>query len=183
MIATPQYLPLVRWQNKRNVPLSEGWLAETIDRSALRAGYEQWSWTPELLKALVYYLRKEFQGTLIGSMELQNLIRDSLLHIGYANVADKLVLTAPRAVIYLPELARQSGFELMFFQKLNDYLEEIAWLAIGGIKLEGLREAVKILHRTGRWRHDCSGLSEDIVAFTRCKLAHRHNDDIELVII
>jgi len=183
MIAIPQDLPLVLWQNKRNVPLSEGWLAETIDRSARRAGYQDWPWTAELLKALLYYLRKEFQGTLIGSAELQDLIRTSLEHIGYSDVAEKLTLTAPRAVINLPELARQSGFELMFFQRLSLYLEEIAWLAINGVKLEGLREAVKILQHAGRWQHQCSGLSEEIVTFVRGKLAYRHCDDIELVII
>ncbi|MDR1145140.1 MAG: hypothetical protein LBK71_03275 [Verrucomicrobiales bacterium] len=183
MIALPQDLPLVCWQGKREVPLSAGWLAETIDRSARRAGYAAWPGTPDVLGVLLGYLRREFHGTLISAGELQQLIRASLRHSGYADVARQLTLIAPRAVIYLPELAGQAGFELLFFHRLNTCLEEIAWLAVGGVKLEGLRQAVKMLRHAGHWGGDCADLSAEIVAFCRRKLAGCHHDDIDLVII
>ena len=183
MIAIPQDLPLVSWQNKRNVPLSEGWLAETIDLSASQAGYRQWRWTPEIIKALTYYLRREFHGTLITATELKTLIKASLQRIGYDDIAEKLVIPAPRVVIYLPSLARQSKFELLFFCMLNSCLEETARLAISGVKLEGLREAVKILNQTTRWQGECPRLGAEIVFFTRRKLAQRRGKHLELVIL
>ena len=37
MIALPQRLPNIIWKNDRLVPLSEGWLAESIERAAANA--------------------------------------------------------------------------------------------------------------------------------------------------
>ena len=41
MIALPQRLPHVIWKKDRLVPLSEGWLAESIEQAAAGAGYHR----------------------------------------------------------------------------------------------------------------------------------------------
>ncbi len=183
MIALPQDLPLVRWQNKRNIPLSEGWVAESIDCSAFRAGYEQWEWTPDITQALSFYLRKEFHGCLISSSELQVLIKKTLLSIGYPDVADQLTLVAPRVTISLPEIARAARFELLFFQLLRERLEEASRVVVRGIKLEGLRRCVKTLQQAGRWQGNCETLSTDIVNFVRQKLSQDGCPAVEIIIL
>ena len=182
MIALPQDLPLVRWQNRRNVPLSEGWLAESIDCSASRAGYNQWEWTPDITKALSYYLRKEFHGCLITPSQLQVLIKKSLLSIGYPDVADELTLVAPRVTIYLPEIARNACYELMFFHQLRQRLDDASRVVVRGLKLEGLRGCVKILRQTGRWQDSCDLLNMEIVNFVRSRLNQNTSSTVEIVI-
>jgi len=182
MIALPQELPYVYWQNKRNVPLSEGWLAESIDSSACRAGYADWEWTADITKALSCYLRQEFQGCLISPSELQVLIKKSILSIGYPDVAHKLSLVAPRVTIYLPDLAHEYPYELLFFPQLEKRLQEVSRVLIRGVRLEGLRPCVKHLHQAGRWRNSCEELSREIVSFTRLKLQHHRSGPTEIII-
>ena len=183
MIALPQELPLVHWQNKRNVPLSEGWLAESIDCSALQAGYSEWEWTIDITKALSCYLRQEFHGCLISPRELQTLIKKSLQSIGFHDVADKLRIVAPRVTINLAEMARAATYELMFFHLLQQRLEDAARVGVRGIKLEDLRESVKILQQAGRWQENCGMLSTDIVNFVRQKLQQNGGPGVELLIV
>ncbi|NJK90979.1 MAG: hypothetical protein HC904_03565 [Blastochloris sp.] len=116
MIALPQDLPLVEWNKRRNVPLSEGWLAESIQTSASKVGMEQWHWTEDVAKAISYYLQCEFGGTLITPEQLQVLIKKSLRSIGYPEIAKRLTLVAPRVSLHLQEMAARSHHELFFFK-------------------------------------------------------------------
>ena len=183
MIALPQELPLVNWQNKRDVPLSEGWIAESIDCSALQAGYSEWEWTFDITKALSCYLRHEFHGCLISPHELQILIKKSLHSIGFPDVADKLRLVAPRVTINLSEMARTAAYELMFFHLLQQRLDDATMVGVRGIRLEGLRDSVKILRQAGRWQENCGMLSTDIVNFVRQKLQQDGRPCVELLIV
>ncbi len=60
MIALPQRLPHVIWKNDRLVPLSEGWLAESIEHAAAAAGYHRWHLAPEVARAIAVYLENDW---------------------------------------------------------------------------------------------------------------------------
>jgi hypothetical protein len=182
MIALPQDLPLVEWQKRRNVPLSEGWLAESIQNSAHKAGLNQWHWTEDVAKAISYYLQSEFNGTLITSDQLQVLIKKSLRSIGYPEIAKSLTIVAPRVSIHLNELASRSCHELIFFAQLEERLNEARSVHVRGIKLEGLRSCVKTLGNTPRWRSSCQDLSDEIVSYVRSHLKKWEKHPMELLI-
>lgn len=182
MIALPQELPLVEWHKRRSVPLSEGWLAESIEISANNAGMPEWHWTADIAKAISYYLRSEFTGSLITPRQLQLLIKRSLVSIGYPELAKTLVIVPPRVNIHLAELARQGQYELIFFSLLRTRLDEARKLKVKGIRLEGLRECTKVIQQTRRWQEQCDKLADEIVAFTRCHLNTWNGKRIELVV-
>lgn len=182
MIALPQNLPLVEWQNRRNVPLSEGWLAESIQISADKAGVGTWHGTDDVAKAIIYYLQSEFGGTLITPEQLQGLIKKSLRSIGYPEVARSLKIVAPRVSIHLNEMAMKSQHEILFFQLLHDHLDEAKSVHVSGVRLEGLRSCVKTLSNVMRWQGSCEELSDEIVMFTRSHMLKWGRHPVELLI-
>lgn len=182
MIALPQEMPLVRWNQGTQVPLSEGWLAESIDYSAMRAGYEEWGWTPEIAKAVAYYLSQEYPGTLITMGEVEDILQKAVLGIGYPEVAGAIAMVAPRVRIYLPDLARDAELELFFFKRLRDKLEDALNVVVRGVKLEGIRPCVKMIRGARKWHKYCDVLNDDIILFTRKHLYQCKNPPLELVI-
>lgn len=182
MIALPESLPLVAWHRDRNVPLSEVWVMESLDASARRAGQPGWKWSPDVARAITSYLREEFSGSVISTGDLREIMRRSLLGIGCAEIAGHVSLVAPRVTIHLPELARLSALELLFFPYLETRLREAVDVVVQGIRLEGIRECAKILGGASRWNRGCQRLSDDIVHFSRHRLHSWHNPHVDLAV-
>jgi hypothetical protein len=182
MISLPNTLPLVQWNTKRNVPLSEGWLAESIYKSAEIAGYYQWEMSDEIARALAYYLQSNYHDSLISVNHIQHLMRASLCGVGKEDIAKHAMVIAPRVSIYLPEIAHKAPYELIFFQALRERLQEAVEVVVRGVKLEGLKPCVKIIERAERWHSDCRHLSKEIVAYARNFLSADDQRLVELVI-
>src|SRR5690606_1647082 len=108
MIALPHELPLVTWHKRRQISLSEGWIAESLAHSAAKAGVPTWQWSGEIARAISQYLREEYPANVISPAELRTLLGKSLRGIGYPEIADQASLVAPRVSIYLPDLASRT---------------------------------------------------------------------------
>ncbi|GAB4252901.1 MAG: hypothetical protein OHK005_20190 [Candidatus Methylacidiphilales bacterium] len=183
MIAPGQRLPMVQWRNCRSVPLSVGWLTESLVASAERAGARDWSWSGEVAKAISHYLEHEFDGQTITTDQLTEVLRRSLRGIGCGEIALRATVVAPRVSIYLPDLARQTGMELLFFRLLRHRLEEAMEVVVRGVRLEGIRPCVKILGGSKTWRSRCEALSDEIVMFTRQQMHGSSRPPVDLVIV
>lgn len=173
MIALPYELPLVDWKTKRQIPLSDGWLDESLTHAAESAGTSDWQWSRDIALAVNQYLKDEYPSSIISVPELETIVKKSLTAIGYPEVASHFNILPPRVSIYLPDIANEASFELLFFSLLKEKLEEANTLLVRGVKLEGLRSCVKILGRTRRWQTRCQRLSEEIVIYSR-KFLHSH---------
>lgn len=182
MIALPQKLPNVIWQNERLVPLSEGWLVESIEQSARTAGYLNWHLSPHVARAIVHYLETDCEIQVLSVEALQAMIRKSLEGIGFPDVAQTSLVVPPRVSIYLPELAANAGFELLFYPLLADRLNQAVHYQVRGVRLEGLRDCIKILDAAPRWRKSCSVLSDEIISFSRAHLSRTEAKSVELLI-
>lgn len=182
MIALPSDLPLVTWQASRPVPLSPGWLTESIEFSLQGENLPHWQWTDDIVKAICLHLKEDYLGTEIHHSELVSIIRQSISALGYEDVAAKIQLTAPRVIIHLPEIAQRNSIELMFFQELQHKLDEAFGFVVRGVKLEGIRDSVKTLHHTNRWKRNCQVLNDDIVQFVRKNMARWNQPAVDLII-
>lgn len=182
MIALPQSLPWVTWHRTRHVPLSESWISESLRLSARRAGRPDWSQADEVARAIAYFLRSDYCGTVISTAELRELIRRSLQGIGCSDIVPYVDLAAPRVTIYLPEIARHSGIELAFFLHLRQRLHEALDVVVQGIRLEQLRDCVKILDGSRKWNRGCQDLGDEIVAYSRRQLAASGHAHVELAV-
>lgn len=182
MIAIPSELPFVVWNTGHPVPLSEGWLVESIEYSLQGENMPQWQWTGDIAKAVCLHIKENFSGTEIHHVELVRILRQSISALGYEDVAHKIQLTAPRVVIHLPEIAHRTDIELAFFQELQSKLDEALGFIVRGVKLEGIRDSVKTLNRTKRWKKNCQILNDDIVKFVRQHLELWDQSAVELII-
>lgn len=182
MIALPSKLPNVIWQNERLVPLSEGWIVESIEQSARNAGYLNWHLSPHVARAIVHYLETDCEVQVLSVEALQAMIRKSLEGIGFPDVAQNSHVVAPRVSIYLPELAAHAGYELLFYPMLGDRLTQAINYQVKGVRLEGLRDCIKILDAAPRWRKSCSQISDEIINFSRAHLSRSDAPSVELLI-
>jgi DNA-binding transcriptional ArsR family regulator len=182
MIALPNQLPHVVWQNDRLVPLYEGWVAETIAIAAHRVGFQDWEATTDVARAILHFLRQEYAGTTIKAEDLSMMIRRSLTGIGQGNIARHIDLVPPRVSIFLPELAHRTGYEILFFPSLREQILQAVSYSVRAVKLEGVRDCVKILDRAQKWRNGCRDLEEQIVAFSRESLRVAQPGSVDLVV-
>jgi len=106
----------------------------------------------------------------------------SLESIGFEEVAKESRLLPPRVSISLPQLARQTGYELLFFPALQGQLTEALDLRVRGVRLEGLRDCAKLLVAKKRWESQCRELSEQIIGFSRSVIMKSPEPPVELLI-
>jgi len=182
MIALPQRLPHVIWKNERLVPLSEGWLAESIESAAAASGYHRWHLAPEVARAIAVYLENDWIAPALPLENLRQMVERSLAGIGYDDIAQKSLIVPPRVSISLTEIARRAPYEIEFYPLLRERLEDALEVQVGGVKLEGLRDCSKALDAAGRWRQTCVRISDDIIYFCRSLIHQSMPRSVDLVI-
>ncbi len=182
MIALPQKLPHVVWKKDRLVPLSEGWLAESIEHSAAAAGHPRWHLAPEVARAIAVYLENDWVAPSLSIDNLQEMVRRSLEGIGYNDIAQKSLIVPPRVSISLMELAIRAPYEIEFYPLLKQRLGDAMEVQVGGVRLEGLRDCTKVLDAAGRWRKTCVRISDDIIHFCRFYMHRTMSRSVDLVI-
>jgi hypothetical protein len=182
MISLPQRLPHVIWKNGRLVPLSEGWLAESIEHAAAAAGLLRWHLAPEVARAIAVYLEDESTAPALPLDYLQEMVRRSLEGIGYDEIARQSLIVPPRVSISLPELASRAPYELEFYPLLKERLGDAIDVQVAGVRLEGLRDCTKILDAAGRWRQTCVRISDEIIYFCRTYMNRAVLRTVDLVI-
>ena len=182
MIALPQRLPHVIWKKDRLVPLSEGWLAESIEQAAAGAGYHRWHLAPEVARAIAVYLENDWIAPALPLDHLREMVCRSLESIGYQDIAQKSLIVPPRVSISLMEIAMRAPYEIEFYPLLRERLEDAVEVQVGGVRLEGLRDCTKVLDATGRWRQTCVRISDEIIYFCRSYLCRTMPRTVDLVI-
>jgi hypothetical protein len=182
MIALPQRLPHVIWKNDRLIPLSEGWLAESIEQAAAAAGHLRWHLAPEVARAIAVYLENDWVAPALTLDHLRQMVQRSLEGIGYEDIARQSMIVPPRVSISLTELAERAPYEIEFYPLLKERLEDALDVQVGGVRLEGLRDCTKILDSTGRWRQTCVRISDDIIHFCRSYVFQTMPCTVDLVI-
>ncbi|PTY03486.1 hypothetical protein DB346_06300 [Verrucomicrobia bacterium LW23] len=182
MIAFPQRLPHIVWTSGRLVPLSEGWLAETLTETAHRAGQPDWPLADHVAIAIAAHLEEEPEMPTMQVAELELLLQQALMGIGWGELAPHCRMQPPRVCIRLPDIAATSQYEMLFYPLLKERLEEAISFNVKGIRLDGLRQCSKMLDCAQRWRPSCGRISDDIITYTRDVFSRAAGDKIELVI-
>ncbi|MEM6601386.1 MAG: hypothetical protein AAF649_08375 [Verrucomicrobiota bacterium] len=157
-------------------------MTESIDFSLAAGDTSHWQWTRDVVETICLHLKEDYQGSEIHHTELARIVRQSIEVLGYPDIANQVQLTAPRVVIHLTEIAQRSDIELVFFQELQHKLDEALSFVVRGIKLEGIRDSVKTLNQTKRWKRNCQTLNDDIVKFVRKNLERWDQPAVELII-
>jgi hypothetical protein len=182
MIASAYRLPQIIWNNGRLVPLSEGWLAESIEQSAAAAGHKEWAMTNEVARAIAHYLENDWISPALSLENLKMMVKLSLEGIGHREIAAASFIVNPRVSISLADLALIAPLPIEFFPALRSRIYEALEIPVRAVRLEGIRECTKLLEAAPRWRRTCEVTREDIVHFSRTCLLQRPAQQIELLI-
>lgn len=182
MIALPDKLPLIEWKDGRYIPLSEGWLVESMEASLGEQEEAGELDLEALVYSLTHFLKDQPQGTTVAHDDLVRLMRKSLRAFGHEHLSENVHLVSPRVTIHLTELASRNSIELAFFDALQEKLEEAIGSVVRGIRLEGIRDSVKVLHNARRWKKNCQVLNDEIVLFSRQTIEKTNQPLIDLVI-
>ena len=183
MIALPQRLPYVLWKGDRLLPLSEEWLAESLRISSRAAGHDRWDLSDHVARAIVSYLEEEYCASTITPVQVNQMLSQSVGKIGFDDIAGKTALIAPRLAISLAEIADSAPYELLFYLRLREKLDDVVDMEVGGLICGDLRPCVKILDQACRWRTTCDTLSEQIVAYIRTYMIADSRRSFDFVIV
>ncbi len=183
MIALPQRLPYVVWRQERLLPLSEGWLADSIRQGAASAGYLRWDLAPHVARAIVSYLEEEFNAPTISIVQVEEMISQSISKIGYKEIAGTTGLVPPQLSVSLADIAGRAPYEILFYPLLRDSLDEARLIEARGVVFGDLRPCVKILDSAARWRQTCETLRGQIVRYIRDYLAATPGRSLDFAIV
>ena len=181
MIALPSNLPLLLVGRYELTAYEAGWVEESIKDAAREAGHEEWWFACDITRSLMLYLRNKYAGTAITLEEMNRRIRQILGKIGFQDIGDRVNLAPPLLQVSLHDLAVEAeGFELRFFQLLDERLTELMGLGARRIALSHAKKGVKTLNSARHWGPKCDALEQDILHFLRGKLLSQPDCSVEL---
>lgn len=169
MIALPDDLPLVEFDNGRQMAFQRDWLVRSLVQAAHKAGYPEWWLAEHVAESVTTYLALRFDENVVAIPRLAKAVQSVLQVIGYAEVANHFVPDPPPIKISLLELARLAGtgYELAFFDMLGRAIHETLAANANFFDLFGLERCVKQLRSKKVWSRDCDALRAEIVSFVR----------------
>ena len=120
-----------------------------------------------MVTGVVAFLRNHYQGTTITIDSLYDRIRDTLENLGLDELAKELTPAAPPLRISLTDLARKAGdgYELAFFQLLEQRFTSATSNGVEHVYFYGLRNCVQCLTSLSRWTRRSENLQNEITRF------------------
>jgi len=182
MIALPSDLPLLQVGRYELMAYEPSWLEAAIKEAAEAAGHADWWFACDITRSLMLFLRNNYAGTSVTLEYLNRRIRQVLQQVGFEDIGDHVNLTPPQVNLSLHDLAMEAeGFELRFFQILEQRLDELLGLGARKITLKHARRGVKTLRAVKNWSAKCDDLEQNIVHFLRSRLHARPDCAVEMI--
>jgi hypothetical protein len=181
MIALPSDLPLLQVGRYELMAYEPSWVEGCIREAAEAAGHADWWFACDITRSLMLFLRNNYPGTSVTLEYLNVRIRQVLEQVGFNDIGQHVRLTPPQLQISLQDMAVEAeGFELRFFQILEQRLEELLDLGARRITLKHSRRGVKTLRAVKNWSPKCDDLEQNIVHFLRSRLHDRPDCAVDI---
>ena len=166
MIALPSSLPLIKISPENLATCDAEWLRCNVRDAAIRAKVPEW-FADDVVSGVIAYLRDYYEGSTITMESLYERIRDTLENLGLENLAEELSTSAPPLRISLTDLAKKAGegYELAFFQLLEQRFTSATSNGVEHVYFYGLRNCVQRLTSLRRWTRRCENLQSEITRF------------------
>jgi hypothetical protein len=143
------------------------WLDNALLRAAKAADQNDFPFVEEIRCGVMQYLENACTLRLLDLKDLFDKVRQMLVKIGCAHIAEQLRPLSPPLTVSLVHAAMEAGtgYELAFFEKLRAELEELRDHGVEEIRFTGVRESVLILRSTAKWDKRCESVLREIEAF------------------
>lgn len=174
MIALPQAMPFIRIGDTSLALCRTDWLTQTLTNATQGTDVPGWM-AEDISRGVESFLTKHYKGTVIDSDDLFARIEKTLANLGLNDVAANIDKTPPPVRVSLSELARRagSGYELAFFQLLEEQLRSATAGGAHRVECHGMKNCVRRLSSSKKWSQRCDQLQDEIISFvdqTRAKV-------------
>jgi len=167
MIAFFDPKPMLQLPDGELCSLDEGWLLESIQYAARKAGYSDGWLAQDFYFSILRYLEEEYPEPGIALKELSGLLQKILCLTGYEDIAAHFQLSRPPVRVSLGHLAAQAGggYELAFFALLEEQLQGILRSGSQNAHFVHLGSCVRSLVSAKKWSKKCSLLMDEIISY------------------
>lgn len=172
MIAIQNGPPLVELEDGSLTALEKSWLRHGITSAAQGAGYRKWWLADHIGAGVIEYFSRRVEERIVPVERIIEAVRAVLAATGYEDVAAHFAPPPPPVRVDLRQLAQAAwaGGELDFFSKLDAELASSRVCRARHLRVEGLRDAAKILLGARVWKRACERLTDEIVTHLRDRL-------------
>lgn len=163
----------VRQADGTTAPFDPSRLTDSIDRAAALAGHHELALGESLAAAVEMFALRITPQPVVSADDIAQFVETVLNSIGYTTIATMYGHRSRHVEIRLDDVAAcvATGFELGFYQRLDEALDVASDTRKTLIQLRGLRSCVLKLRGAHRWSGDCVRLADEIVHHVRARTA------------
>ena len=167
MICLVGKLPVLKI-GRHQVPVyGTEWIDRALARAAESANRADFPFVDDIRDGVLHYLEHKCPWRLLPIEDLFARMKRMLCRIGCEEIAKHLEPLAPPIKVSIARAAREAGngFELVFFQKLQEEIDDLRMRGGEEFHFTDLRESTLILRGCHRWTARCDRLHQEILAF------------------
>lgn len=167
MICLVGKLPVLKVGRHQVAGYDTAWIDVALKRAAKSCDRADFPFINDIRDGVLHYLEHKCPWRLLPIEDLFERMKRMLRRIGCDAIAENLLPLAPPITLSVARAAREAGngFELVFFQKLQDEIDDLRTRGAEEFHFTELRESAQILRGALRWTPRCECLHQEILAF------------------
>ncbi len=167
MICLVGKLPVLKIGRHQVVGYDTHWIDLALKRAAVSCDRADFPFIDDIRDGVLHYLEHKCPWRLLPIEDLFERMKRMLRRIGCDAIADNLQLLAPPLTVSVARAAREAGngFELVFFQTLQEEIDDLRTRGAEEFHFTELRASAQILRGAVRWTRSCELLHQEILAF------------------
>lgn len=186
MICLVGKLPVLQVGRHQIAGYDTDWIDIALQRAAESCDRSDFPFIDDIRDGVLHYLEHKCPWRLLPIEDLFERMKRMLRRIGCDAIAKNLQLLAPPLTLSVARAAREAGngFELLFFQKLQEEIDDLRERGAEDFRFTDIRESAQILRGAHRWTRSCEQLHQEILAFLQ-NFAHQpipHRKKLHLTI-
>ncbi|NIP98050.1 MAG: hypothetical protein GWO24_33340 [Akkermansiaceae bacterium] len=167
MICLVGKLPVLEIGRLQVAGYGTDWIDLALQRAAESCNRADFPFIDDIRDGVLHYLEHKCPWRLLPIEDLFERMKRMLRRIGCDAIADQLQPLAPPLTLSIARAAREAGngFELLFFQTLQDEIEDLRDRGAEEFHFTNIRESAQVLRGASRWNRACELLHREILAF------------------
>lgn len=143
------------------------WIDQALARAAESSNRADFPFIDDIRDGVLHYLEHKCPWRLLPIEDLFDRMKRMLCRIGCEAIAEHLELLAPPLTVSVARAAKESGngFELLFFQILQEEIDDLRARGGEDFHFTEIRESAQILRGSRTWTPRCQRLHQEILAF------------------
>ena len=167
MICLVGKLPVLKVGRHQVSSYDTAWIDVALQRAAHSCDRADFPFINDIRDGILHYLEHKCPWRVLPLEDLFERMKRMLRRIGCDAIADNLKPLAPPITLSIARAAREAGngFELAFYRKLQEEIDDLHARGAEGFHFTELRESARMLLGAAQWTSHCNRLHHEILAF------------------